>query len=426
MRLLTMRLVRLLFITILIIFTYRQLYTQSVFDAKRLSMAGSSYAIDEGNEYFGGNPATLAQKRAFNFELHLASAHFMVNNNSYTIEEYDRYFTTGDSLSRQDIDNLLGSIPETGLRSQVNLGAKALSFYTRPFSLTLGVIGNGYLNIPKDLFEFPLNGNIEVKEYSIDNAEGVAWTAGTIEFGIGYPITQWTPSQFDFFSIGISAKYLVGIEYANIQKASGHIITADDYLLADAHIETRRSYGGTGYGFDLGLLGVYEENWTFSLHVNNILGLISWNKDNELEIVDFLSDSLLNLGELEDLAVVNEDTTLSIGNFRTNLPRTIILASALQYQPNLKITFALRQGLNKSLGNITKPIVSVGTEYRPTSFLPLRGGIAIGGESNFTLGLGLGIDLKYWQLNFGYLNHNFRWFRGSRSIDLALNTLFRF
>lgn len=402
------------------------LWGQNIFDAKRLSMAGSSYAIEEGNEYFGGNPATLAQIRSFNFEIHLATAHFMVNNNSYSWSDYNKYFTSGDSLTNEDIDYLMGAIPESGLRGDAILGAKALSFYTRPFSISFGAIGNGYLEVPKEVVEFPFYGNTTVTEYSLDGTEGEAWSAGTIEFAIGFPVTQWSPSQFDFFSVGISARYLVGIEYANIEKATGSIVTTEDYLLANAHIENRRSSGGIGYGIDLGFLGVYEKDWTLSLHFTNLLGSIKWNKDNEKQIIQYLSDSLLSLDNLEDLTVVDEDTTIPIGAFSTGLQRSLTLATAFQYQPNLKFTFAYRQGLNSSLGNITRPLISFGTEYRPASYLPLRGGMAIGGESNFALGLGLGIDLKYWQLNIGYMNHNFHWFRGTRSIDIALSTQFRF
>lgn len=389
-------------------------------------MAGSNIAITEGNGYFGANPATLAQIRDFNFELHLVSAHFMVNNNSYSLNEYNKYFTDGDSLTSEDIEDLLSTIPEKGLKGNFNLGAKTLSFYARPFSITLGGVGNGFLNIPKDVFNFPFQGNTVVRQHSFDNMEGEAWSAGLVEFAIGLPITQWTPSQFDFASVGLSARYLVGIEYANIENASGSIFTTDDYLLANAHAETRRSSGGSGFGVDLGILGVYEENWTFSLHFNNILGSMYWNRGNEMSIVDFQSDSLLRLEDLEELAVVDEDTTFPIGHFRTGLPRAVTLAAAYQFQPNLVLTAAFRQGLNKSLGNTTDPHFSLGAEYTPVHFLPLRGGFAIGGESNFTLGLGLGVDLKFWQLNLAYLNHNFRWFKGARSMDLALSMLFRF
>jgi hypothetical protein len=93
-------------------------FAQTLFDARRLSMAGSNIAITEGSEYFGANPATLAYPRHFNFELHLASAHAMINNNSYSLNEYDKYFTTGDSLSSSDINDLLSNIPESGLKGR--------------------------------------------------------------------------------------------------------------------------------------------------------------------------------------------------------------------------------------------------------------------------------------------------------------------
>jgi hypothetical protein len=132
---------------------------------------------------------------------------------------------------------------------------------------------------------------------------------------------------------------------------------------------------------------------------------------------------------VEDIGNVSEakiDTSYEISNFKTALPRSLTFSAAYYYMPNLVFTATYRQGLNKSMKNITTPLFSVGTEYKPISVLPLRAGIALGGRSGFALGLGFGIDVKYWQLNVGYLNHNFRWFYGASSVDLAVSSSIRF
>ncbi|MBN2366279.1 MAG: hypothetical protein EH225_09990 [Calditrichaeota bacterium] len=399
---------------------------QDIYNARSLGLAGSNTAIAEGNEYVGGNPAVLALKQYYNFEIQLLSAHAMVHNNSYSLTEYDRYFTTGDSLTGRDIDDIFSKIPDEGWRGDVMLGARALSIYSRPFSLTAGATGNGYMNFPKDPLEFPFYGNASGEEYRIDDLEGEAWAGGSVEFGIAFPVTQWTPVEFDFFSVGLTGKYFAGLAYGNIETSEGRLITTQDYLLANARVEARRSEGGSGFGFDLGVLGVYEKVWTISFHVNNALGYINWNKNNEVEILEYQSDSLFHISGIGDLSEARMDTTLEIGDFHTSLPRKATFAVAYQYNPQLVLTAAYQQGLNEAFGNSLNPMISVGTEYLPVPVIPLRGGIALGGKYGFALGLGIGIDLKYWQLNLGYMNHNFRWFRGARSMDLALTTQFRF
>jgi hypothetical protein len=350
----------------------------------------------------------------------------MVHNNSYSLTEYDRYFTTGDSLTRNDIDDIFNKLPDKGWRGDFMLGARALSIYSRPFSLTVGGTGNGYLNFPKDPLEFPFYGNAAGEEYRIDDLEGEAWGGGSIDFGIAFPITQWTPVEFDFFSVGVTGKYFIGLEYDNIEHSEGLVTTTTEFLLANARVESRRSEGGSGFGFDLGFLGIYDKDWTISFHLTNPLGYINWNKNNKLEILEYKSDSLFQIEDIADLSEVDTDTTLLIGDFHTALPRKATFAISYRYSPQLVLSASYKQGLNEAFGNSLNPMVSVGTEYIPVSVLPLRAGMAVGGKYGFALGLGFGIDLKYWQLNLGYLNHNFRWFRGARSFDIALTTQFRF
>jgi hypothetical protein len=145
-----------------------------------------------------------------------------------------------------------------------------------------------------------------------------------------------------------------------------------------------------------------------------------------MEVLIYESDSLFRFEDIGDLAEAKLDTTYIIGNFKTALPRTATFAAGYYLRPNLVLTGTFRQGLNKALGNTTTPRISVGTEYKPIPVIPLRAGIALGGDSGFALGLGIGVDAKIWQLNIGYLNHNFRWFNGARSVDLAVSTQFRF
>ncbi len=399
---------------------------QNIFNARSLGMAGSNVAITDGNEYIGGNPATLGQPKHFNYEILLVSAHAMLKNNSYSLTEYDQFFTTGDSLTRSDIDFLVSRVPNSGWKGDFNSGARALAFYARPFSLSIGGLGNGFLNLPKDAVRFPFYGNTEIKEFNIDDLDGEAWAGGSLDLGFAVPITQWTPAEFDFFSVGLTAKYIVGFQYANIENSSGTIITTDEYLLIDAMVETRRSEGGTGYGVDLGVMGVYEKDWTLSLHFSNIIGEVFWNKNNKLEVINYEADSLFRIEDIANFADRKVDTTIEIGKFGTGLPRSATFSAAYQYRPDLVFTAAYRQGFNKELGNTIVPLFAAGTEYFPVPYIPLRAGVAIGGDSGFSLGLGIGVDVKYWQLNIGYMNHNFRWFRGARSVDLALTTQFRF
>jgi hypothetical protein len=411
-------------IFLLLLLCFGTAISQEMNDARSLALAGSNIAVMKGTEVAGGNPAVLALRNDFKMEIHLLSAHLMVKNNSYSLHEYDKYFTTGDSLTSRDIDDLLGQIPESGLRGDAGVGVKAFSLYAYPFSVSLYGIGNSFANLPKSPLQLPFYGNKEIKEYRFDDLDGEGWAAGVLNFGIGLPVTQYFSETFEFASVGLAAKYIRGIQYGRLRNADGILLTTDEEILASGHLEALHSEGGSGYGIDLGFMAKYQEKWTFSLGFNNLLGKINWNKDNETWVFDF--KDTLRSNDFDSLETDEVDTTYSTGNFSTGLPRSLNLAAAYRARHNLLLTFAYRQGLNKSLINTTTPRISVGAEFQPISQIPLRAGIGIGGRDGFVLGLGTGIDLKYWQLNIAYLNHNFHWFRGTRSIDLALTTQFRF
>ncbi len=397
---------------------------QDLLDARSVGMAFSNTAITEGLEHIGGNPATLAVPQNFNFEMNLISVRAMIKNNGLSMNFYNKYFTTGDSLTSHDVDDLLSQIPDQGLRTDALVNLMPISFYSRYFSLSFQGMGNAYVNIPKSPLTLPFKGNRDGNEYTLDDLKGEAWAAAAATFSLGLPLTKYVDDQLEFFSAGLSLKYIRGFQYAKIQEAQGGLFTYDTYILANGYMEQLHSAGGSGFGLDAGVLAK-SGDWTLSLNVTNALGSIRWNTENELQVMEFSSDTL-RLNKMDDLETSDTDTTYPAGSFSTALPRNLTIAGAYQLRHNVVVTAAYRQGLNKSLGNYTRPLLAVGTEYKPISVFPLRMGFNAGGNNGFSLGLGMGIDLKYWQLNLAYLNHNMRWFNSSRSMELAVTSRFRF
>ncbi len=400
-------------------------WSQNMIDARYLGMAGSNAAIAEGAEIANGNPALLALPRDFAFELHLLSLHLAASNNSFSLHDYNQYFTTGDSLTSGDIDYLLGRIPEDGYQAYSLGEAKAFSFYARPFLLSITGMGTGRVTIPKNYFELPFRGNADGKDYYFDSIEGLGWAAASVNFSIGFPMTKYFGELFDFASVGISGKYITGLEYAEVLESSGKVVTEDNYISMEESIRLMTSEGGGGFSFDIGAFATYRKKWSFSLHVVNFAGGINWNKNNTIYDYTYTIDTL-QINQADSLESVEIDTSYAVGGFHTGLPRVLNLAAAYQYRPNLIFTVNWIQGLNSEMNNTTRPYLSVGTEYHPIPLLPLRAGLGLGGYYGMVLGLGMGLDLKYFQLNVSYQNHNFRWFSHAKSMDLAVSAQFRF
>ncbi|MBD3179142.1 MAG: hypothetical protein GF417_05835, partial [Candidatus Latescibacteria bacterium] len=66
---------------------------QNILDGRCLGMAGSNGAAALGLEYLGRNPAVLASQKDYSLEIIPVSARLKVSNNSFSLKDYDRYFT---------------------------------------------------------------------------------------------------------------------------------------------------------------------------------------------------------------------------------------------------------------------------------------------------------------------------------------------
>jgi hypothetical protein len=61
--------------------------------------------------------------------------------------------------------------------------------------------------------------------------------------------------------------------------------------------------------------------------------------------------------------------------------------------------------------------VSLGVEYRPFTFLPLRAGVAFGGEDRFNLAFGLGFHSSVFDLDLA--SENLNWIFNTDSFSYA-------
>ncbi len=401
---------------------------QLSFDARSAGMANSNTADAKGLEQVGTNPATLALYRPFNFEFNLLTANIGVFNNSFSKGLYDRYFTTGDSLTAADKNAILNAIDKSGLRGFFWGRLNTLAFYARNLSLSLAVVGNGFFEAPKDMLELPLKGNVDIdRTYQIGNFNGEAWLGLAATLGISRPLElDFLEDYFDFFAVGLSFKYLAGLVYAEVEESRGEFYNGRDFLALDSQMRLRYARGGNGIAFDLGFVGQYEEKWMVSFALINPIGSIRWNKETTQRIFSMKADSLSFPERLADSLFVESDTSISIGAFSSRLPAVLDLAVAYRWNDRLLITGEYEQGLNRSMGGTTIPRLAVGVEYTGFPIIPLRAGISVGGKTGFTFAFGAGIDLKVWFIDVGFMNRGAITPAGSKGFTLAVTSRFRF
>ena len=88
------------------------------------------------------------------------------------------------------------------------------------------------------------------------------------------------------------------------------------------------------------------------------------------------------------------DTRDTSSTYTTDMPTKYRAGIMFQPDSQLMIEFDWLKGDNNLPGNTTSSIFSLGAEYYPISFLPLRTGVSLGGPEDWTASVGTGVRFK--------------------------------
>jgi hypothetical protein len=142
------------------------------------------------------------------------------------------------------------------------------------------------------------------------------------------------------------------------------------------------------------------------------------------------------LDQFSKVSDVLKGTKSEIAPFTTQLPTTLHAGfsatlsriNAMSWIPGeLTIAGDYSQGLVDASAMIEKPRFSMGLEYRPWHWLPLRTGVSFGGFAGFSLALGGGFNLGAFDLDFATEDVNWLFGSGSTSSgSISLGMKFRF
>ena len=169
---------------------------------------------------------------------------------------------------------------------------------------------------------------------------------------------------------------------------------------AKSHFTFFPKPAGTGYSFDLGMTMQIGEMFKVAAAVTEF-GKITWDYNtfinydtNSFNYNDFYlnsSDPTYNrfVNDLEGL-----DTRDTSSSYTTDMPTKYRAGIMFQPDSQLMIEFDWLKGDNNLPGNTTSSIFSLGAEYYPISFLPLRSGVSLGGPEDWTASVGTGVRFK--------------------------------
>ena len=373
--------------------------------AKGLGLANAYTASARGIDSPYWNPANLGLPDSPQFTGIFFSTIADFNNNSFSLKNYNHY--NGSFWTQSDIENILNKIPARGFQSELNSSFKVLSFAVNHFAVTIGMEMNGFILFDKSFFDLALTGNELNKLYQIDNLNSgfLSYSSIGLSWGQGFKVPF-----ADILSFGSTVKLLNGLGYANINKANLLLDTNEQGFKINGNYEITRALGSFGGTFNLGLAARFNNRWTVSLAVDNIVSSIGWSRDVKKEIGEVYGDSLIVL-TLEDDEVNSikdeidyNNTSFTSGNFKTSIPTVIRFGTLLQAGP-FNFTADYYHKFRNESWRATISQFSVGTEWHIFNILSLRSGLAYKDKDMMGTAFGIGMNIIGLTFDFGMMNY---------------------
>jgi hypothetical protein len=386
-------------------------------NARAVGMGGAYTALARDLEAPYWNPANLGLSDGRKWTLGFFNAGASIKNNSVTVSEYNRY--TGKLLDDEDEDVLVNSIPEQGFTLDAGFEAAPFNLSVGKFALTQRVWGSGGINVDKDAMRLLILGNAVLREVEISESKGESYVFADAAISYGHPVMKWAGGEM---TAGASFHYLRGLAYGRVLETAGGVITTDTSLEGSGFMRFHTSYGGSGFAFDVGIAGRFNENWFFSAGWDNLLSKVKWHQDNEERIIYFVMEPItaadLLIEGRSDSLVTEGDTAYHVSDFSNHLPPSLTMGIA---KKSGQITWAVdwQQATYSGPGVNVNPRLAGGIEYNPWRFLPLRAGLGFGGGQGALYSLGFGLIGGVYHFDLGIANSGSPIPANSKGIRLA-------
>ena len=378
---------------------------------------------------------------------------FSLRTDFVNYDIYNQYFMGTDSsgtrvskyLTDDDKNNILGIFPSGTAETHMGLDVRLFGLtihndFLGDIGLTVTDRAAMNFDLPRDylrIFLFGLDSlgssydmsgtNVRawyLREYAFSYARRFSSFFFIKDFSAGFSI-----KRVDGYAVAITDKYNATFSNeATRDPLSGNI---SNYILHGSvdfrvlraqsdNFNEKNSFtpfptpAGTGYGVDVGINGQIFRGIRMGLSVTDI-GSIDWTANTKQTVGNavFNMDNPTSSDQAESLKTAFKGKDTLANGFSTELPTVLRFGAAVQvdnlpfigwFPGQWLIAFEYQQGFNTSPGNTTRGRFSLGTEYRPVSFLPLRTGLSFGGIDRFNWSGGFGLDFGVFNWNFGTEN----------------------
>ena len=417
-------------------------------------MARTSVAVSTGLDAVGINPAGLVTNGDGILTLTVLPIGLHVGSDFLNYDIYTSYFTGVETdsgrapryLSDNDKQRILSSmgrdVPRTTADAEVGLLGVSLHLKSIiGIAFTINERQNAYASIPRDYAEFLLYGNQPGTSQDFHETQiRASWMREyALSFGVKLPAIRFLES----LTVGAAAKLVHGYGYYSTERFNATLKTEDngtlhgrvDFLAQSAGIDPYERGGfemvklfsrpaGRGVAFDFGVAGTVNNAISFGASLTDV-GSVRWRSDAKETVVDTTIDidDPFAVEDGDALKQVLKGRKRDVRSFKSELPTTMRVGMALavhklpgfEHLNGLTIGLDLNKGLNETPGSTKTPRASLGIEFLPIRWLPLRSGVSFGGTDHFNVAFGFGVHLG--MFDFDIASENVTWLFAPRSFS---------
>ncbi|MFC2094343.1 DUF5723 family protein [Bacteroidota bacterium] len=445
-------------------------------DARSMGMGKTYTASTFGVYSIGLNPANMILEDsifiqfATVFPLPTVSARGGID--ALSLDDVNYFFSGVDGesrvLSESDKQRLNGLFSDGGYVS-ANTGVQLLSFQIIPdknigaFAFAVSDFSGGVSKIPGAIVDLALNGNPVDKVFDFSDVEFQAWWIRNYSLSYARKFNDFGTGILKSIATGISIKLVHGFAYAGKRDVNSFLRTSNrNEISAEANYLAFTSFSdnfgvkyefdsldhhsgfqlfpgpaGTGFGLDLGLSFLLDNNTIISLALTDI-GSINWNRNT----AKFIGEGSLFIDDLSDEAILDSlldeftETAEPAGEFSTGLATAFRFGAAYRlsdfdednFPGYLLLAADYNHGFNNLPGNSSKPRYSFGFEWQVLDFLPLiRSGVDYSEVEGINWAFGLGYTTSLVDVNIATNSFQTTFSPGSTSnLSLSLSSRWKF
>lgn len=350
------------------------------------------------------NPALLTPHRGYRSSIELPSVGGGILNNAISIEYWNDHLAGDRYLTAADKEDILDRIPDDGLRVDAHANVPIAGFTRDQWGARVAVRTANTATLPHEFAELALNSYTLNRLYEIGKPRIEHLAFFDAAAGFGYKFEQDYVPDLNF---GIGFHYYRGFNLIKLKDGAGELLVTDSTISGSANYHMVESNSGDGVGFDLGIHAMLSKKWEVGLAFRQLGARIAWEIDDN-EVVSMwadsagpMPDSISHEGYWENWTHYGK-ANYAGGRVETPLP-VIIQMNALYYaKRNWTVVGDAQITTRETAFGKAGIQIGAATEYRPTNFLPLYGGISIGGPWRIQSGIGSGLRFRNYELDLGW------------------------